>query len=74
MLQVAYFDSNTFITIWCQSAEGPGVDNLLSLEIFPSGRKKSLGNLQNIVICLLASGSGGRLNKSIETLLFVQEE
>ena len=71
MLQVAYFDSNTFITIWCQSAEGPGVDNLAQSRVFPVRQEKSLGNLQNIVLCLLASGSGGRLNKSIETLLFV---
>ena len=42
-LQVTYFDSNIFITIWCQSAEGPGVDNLAQSEFFPSGRKKLTG-------------------------------
>ena len=46
----------------------------LSLELFLSGRKTLFGMSQNIVNCLLVSGSGGRLNKSIETLLFVWEE
>ena len=40
-LQVTYFDSNIFITIWCQSAEGPGVDNLAQSEFFPIRQKKT---------------------------------
>ena len=47
---------------------------LLSHVFFPSGRKKSFDILHCIADCILASGSGGKLNKLIETLLFVQEE
>ena len=47
---------------------------LLNCVFFPSGRKKSLGISHILVECFLMSGSGGKLNKSIETLLFVQEE
>ena len=43
----------------------------LSLEFFLFGMKKSFGISWDIVDCLLMPGSGGRLNKSIETLLFV---
>ena len=74
VLHKTYFDPNTFITIWCYSAKSPGVDNLTQSGDFPIRQKKLFGISQNIVVCLLASGSGGRLNRSIETLLFVQEE
>ena len=74
MLQVVYLDSNTLITAGCQPVESPGIDNLAESCVFPSGRKKSFGISHCIADCLLASGSGGKLNKLIETLLFVREE
>ena len=46
--------------------------NLTQSGVFPIGHEKVIWNLSlNIVVCLLASGSGSRLNRSIETLLFV---
>ena len=73
MFQVVYLDSNTFIAIWCQTVKSPSVDDGSIGYFFPSGRKESFGILQNTVVCLLASGSGGKLTKSIETLLLCEK-
>ena len=70
MPQVWYFYTNTFITIWCQSAKGPSVDYLTQPGIFPIWQEKSFEISQNIDVWLFWPGSGGRLNRSIETLVF----
>ena len=43
MLQIAYFYSNTFITIWSQSGEGPGGDNLAQSRVFPVRQEQIIG-------------------------------
>ena len=74
MFQAIYLDSNTLITIGCQPVKSPSVDNLVQLCIIPIWQEISFGISHCIVDCLLVSGGGGRLNRSIEMLLFVQEE
>ena len=68
------FGLQHLITIGCQPVKGPSVDNLAELCIFTICRKKSFGISHCIVDCLLVSSSGGKLNRSIEMLLFVREE
>ena len=71
MFHVVHLDFNTLITIGCQPVESPCIDNLAESCIFPIWQEKSFGISYCIVDCLLVSGSGGKLNKLIETLLFV---
>ena len=72
--QIVYFYSNTLITIGCQPIECPCVDNFTQLGILSIRYEESFGISHIIVECFLMSGSGGKLNKSIEMLLFVREE
>ena len=72
--QIVYFTPTPSLPLDVNLSNVHVLSTLLSWVLFLSGMKKSFGISHIIVECFLVSGSGGKLSKSIETLLFVQEE